>query len=209
MTEKCGISSNYSGVLFAMALLFLVCLPGALAHIDAQGATHTLWIDADPAGLVTLGMDLDDDLALAVLLRSTEVRVAGISSTYGNAPARQTAKNVATLLAGLGHDDIPVYVGAECALPWPKICDRSLAPDDGRSVASEALVMHLAHLPAFTVSILALGPLTNIAAAISDPRVAIARPPKAIFIVGGTLTPPHRYLFIYFTGSYDLILHNI
>lgn len=171
-----------------LALLLLDATRGLVRAPQAGTATRTLWIDADASGLVELGMDLDDDIALAMLLSGSDVRVAGISTTYGNAPTRLTALNAEAVVRAMGMD-VPVHVGAECTLSLPFLCAKRLR-DDATSNASRALVEHLLISPPNSVTVVALGPLTNIAAALVDPRIDAKHAPLAIFLVGGTLTLP-------------------
>jgi hypothetical protein len=57
-----------------------------------------------------IGDDVDDAFAIALALRSPELQILGISTTFGDTEAR--AKIVDRLLAEAGRQDIPVTVGA-------------------------------------------------------------------------------------------------
>ena len=170
-----------------LALIVVFPARGVPRAPRASTGTRTLWIDTDPSGLVDLGMDVDDDLALAILLRSN-VRVGGISTTYGNAPTRFTTPNAQAVVRAMGMD-VPVHAGAECAFPLASLCAKRLR-NDAASNASRALVEHLLVSPPNSVTVVALGPLTNVAAALADPRVDAKHAPLAIFVVGGTMTLP-------------------
>src|SRR3989475_5536528 len=57
-----------------------------------------------------IGDYVDDAFALALALRSPELQILGITTTFGDTETR--AKLVDRLLGETGHSDIPVAVGA-------------------------------------------------------------------------------------------------
>ena len=125
-----------------------------------------LIVDTDPA----LGLrfrDIDDVLAILTLY-AHGVPVVGLTTCFGNAPIDQTHPIGLALGRRLG---IPVYRGAA-------------HPGDIDTAAVEALCAH-------TGDVLAIGPCTNIAAALN--RGARWR---RLVLLGGTIrTPPNiRYL---------------
>ena len=64
-----------------------------------------VWLDFDPAALVTTGLDVDDDLALLALLalqRRGRLNLVGVSVTAGNAALRDTLDNAKRLLRLVG-----------------------------------------------------------------------------------------------------------
>jgi len=62
-------------------------------------------IDTDPG--------IDDVVALALALRSPELDVAAIVTSYGNATLDLTTRNARHLLEMLGRADVPLFPGAE------------------------------------------------------------------------------------------------
>ena len=58
-----------------------------------------------------IGTDVDDCLALALCLASTELKLTAVTTVYGD--ARLRARMVLKLLALRGIDDVPVAAGAE------------------------------------------------------------------------------------------------
>lgn len=138
-----------------------------------------VWIDTDPAVGVP-GADVDDGYALVQAFRSPELEVVGISTVFGNAPEEVAHPIAAELLevAGVG---VPLHRGAASAeeLGTP-------------SPATEAMAVALADGP---LTVLALGPLTNVATVLrTHPElagrivevVAVAgRRPGQEFLVGG------------------------
>ena len=145
------------------------------------------WIDTDTAS--------DDAVALIMALRHPAVRVHGISVVAGNVALAKAARN-ALYVAELCQSTVPVYAGAARPLlretahaEWfhgsDGLGDRGFPPP-ARSLdatpAVEALVAAARQTPGLTL--VTLGPLTNIAQAIrKDPAFAprIAR----LVIMGG------------------------
>ncbi|GAA4695879.1 nucleoside hydrolase [Pseudonocardia yuanmonensis] len=129
---------------------------------------------------------IDDSMALAYLLRSPEVELVGVGTVSGNVDAARAARNTLDLLALAGRPDVPVAVGAhhplagEFAGPVPHIHGENgvggiaLAPSDRRPVAEDAatLLGRLAREHAGALSVITVGPTTNIATALRrDPEL--------------------------------------
>ncbi|MFN0194758.1 MAG: nucleoside hydrolase [Aestuariivirga sp.] len=113
-----------------------------------------LWIDTDAACGATPRTDPDDCLAIA-WLAATGHDIAGISTSYGNAGGdvvERTANMLAARIAGNGLKPIPVWRGWAGPVP----AEAGTAPT--------AQVMLRAALEQGPLTILALGPLTNVAA---------------------------------------------
>jgi len=115
-------------------------------------------IDTDPA----IGIPFHDDDALAILYLlalGDEFEVLGVTPIAGNAPLHRAVPIAHEILGVAGRGDIPVHPGASGA--------RGL----GRPTqASRFLVQAVRENPG-EVSILAIGPLTNVATAgLTDPE---------------------------------------
>ena len=130
-----------------------------------------LIIDCDPG--------IDDSLALMLAAASKELDLIGITTVSGNVPASMGAKNALKILSMIGKTDVPVYVGEETPLVrdyvdamdthgmdglgesgWPDV--KELTP---KTDAVSFLIETLKTTP--DVTILALGPMTNLAKVIS------------------------------------------
>ena len=136
-----------------------------------------LIIDTDVAGLTHLAMDVDDDLALIMAFASRQ-RIAAITTTWGNAPEALCHTAAQRLLRRLNYD-VPLYRGSECSMPLPHLCglpSRTKASDMIGSIASSN--------PG-RVTLVALGPLSNVAAALRD-HPSLASDLVQIIIVGGS-----------------------
>jgi len=152
-------------------------------------------LDTDPG--------VDDALAFLLAFASPEIRVEAVTTVDGNVDVEKGTRNARQLLEFLGRDDVPVARGAahpmlrpignaesfhgktglmDAVLPEPKM------RVDGRGAAQ--LIIEEANSLGKELTIVAIGPLTNVAAAIlADPTI----PDKVggLVIMGGAfgLTP--------------------
>lgn len=58
------------------------------------------------------GRDVDDGLALLYLLGSPQIRIRGVTTTFGNSTISEVHPCLLSVLNDLGHSDIPAYRGA-------------------------------------------------------------------------------------------------
>ena len=125
-----------------------------------------------------IGSDIDDTWALAMMLRSPELDVKLVTAATGDTTFR--AKIVARMLDIAGRTDVPVGVGIAQPVdgspgaqePW--VSDYDLADYPGRVCADGvgALIDAIMMAPE-PVTLIAIGPLPNIAAALDrEPRIA-------------------------------------
>lgn len=119
----------------------------------------------------------DDAIALAWLLRRTDVDVVGLTSVFGNSSVQNTTANLLTLLSALDLD-IPVTMGASAPLVYQRTGAGALThgpdglwgaqePHDLSAVeqgAPGAIASAARAHPGLTL--IALGPLTNVARAV-------------------------------------------
>lgn len=133
-------------------------------------------IDCDPG--------IDDSLALLLALNSPELEVLGITVCSGNVPAKLGAKNALKTLQICSSLHIPVYVGEEYPLKRELVTAQDTHGEDGLGEnfyedVNEAkfyeggvdfIIDTLNNND--NVSIIALGPLTNIAKALMKDKKA-------------------------------------
>ncbi|MDF0750733.1 nucleoside hydrolase [Marinobacter sp. 71-i] len=145
-----------------------------LAPSELPAAPHRIWVDADPACGKGPRVDPDDCIALWYLMRETDVAIAGVSTVFGNASLDVTDAITRDLVPKLQRrqDDVPVYRGADA--PLPEMHDRG-------TEAEHALIDALA---TDELTIVALGPLTNIAAALQARPDLRDRIQKIIAVMG-------------------------
>ena len=142
---------------------------------------------------------VDDAQAIMLALTHPDVDVLAITTLTGNVHIRQVNPNVLTILEIMNRD-VPVYAGIDRPLiqPWEDAAefhggdglgDFRDRPPLTRSIADEHAVPALLRLSreyAGELTLIALGPLTNLAAAIRlDPEFP-ARIKQFVFM-GGTI----------------------
>ena len=132
-------------------------------------------IDCDPG--------IDDSLAILLALNSPELEVLGLTICSGNVPASLGAKNALKALQMCQRLDIPVYVGEEVPLKRELVTAQDTHGEDGVGEnfyedvdakfnygGVDFIIDTLKNNK--DVSIIALGPLTNIAKAIMKDKKA-------------------------------------
>jgi purine nucleosidase len=141
----------------------------------------------------------DDAVALLAALGSPdEIEILGISVVAGNVPLHHTVNNALRLVELAGRPDVPVHAGADrpftrrletaehvhgsTGLDGPDLPVASAAAKDGHG--ADFIIDTVRKAEPKTVSILALGPLTNVALAILK-APDIAERLEAIVLMGG------------------------
>ena len=164
---------------------FISCLVLIVAWCAgwAQGAAHApekIIIDTD------IGDDVDDVFALAIAVKSPELQVLGVTTTFGDTEAR--AKITDRFLGEVGRGDIPVLAGKATATKNP-MSQRKYG--DGRFAKSshgdavEFLLEQIRKNPG-EITLVAIGPLMNVGAAI-DKDAATFRKLKRVVLMGGSV----------------------
>lgn len=145
-----------------------------LAPSELPAAPHRIWVDADPACGEGPRVDPDDCVALWYLMRETDVAIAGVSTVFGNASLDVTDAITRDLVPKLKprQGAVPVYRGAEAPLA------------EIRHTETEAERALIGALEAEELTIVALGPLTNIAAALQARPDLRSRIEKIIAVMG-------------------------
>ncbi|XP_027351544.1 uridine nucleosidase 1 isoform X2 [Abrus precatorius] len=164
------------------------------AHGGVNGVLRNaekLIIDTDPG--------IDDSMAILMAFQSPEVEVLGLTSVFGNTTTEVATRNALLLCEIAGRENIPVAQGSSEPLKGgkPRVADfvhgedglgnTFLPPPKSKKIekcASEFLVEKVSEYPG-EVSVLALGPLTNLALAIKRDS-SFASKVKRIVILGGS-----------------------
>jgi len=151
-------------------------------------------IDTDPG--------IDDALAILLALASPEIKLDALTIVYGNCSVEQGVRNALSVLELASGNNIPVARGVQVPLVQPLL----LAPEThgnsglGYAVLPEAKLheveLHAAELMIERVmfnpgkiSIVAVGPLTNLALALRlEPDFAKAV--KHVYVMGGAIRHP-------------------
>ncbi|HEU5228224.1 MAG TPA: nucleoside hydrolase [Ktedonobacteraceae bacterium] len=157
-------------------------------HADRQ--KQLVFLDTD------IGDDIDDALALALILQSSEIALQGVSTVFGKTPKR--ARLAAHLLRVFGREDVPVAAGIATPLqprhrpsgvPQAAILDEreifpALSPLSGPELLIQTTLSHQQQL-----TLICIGPLTNIATALNmEPCINSAI--RNIVMMGGSGNVP-------------------
>ena len=153
----------------------LILLPTlSLLCVAASARAQTdVWIDTDPSIGLT-GRDADDGFALVQAMRSPQIRIRGISTSWGNASGPQTfaiAREIAARFGGdTGITQAKIFAGANAAT------------DLGQpTTATTALATALRER---RLTYIALGPLTNLATLLQREPVLRDRLERVVFLGG-------------------------
>lgn len=129
-------------------------------------------IDCDPG--------IDDSLALILALNSPEIDIIGLTIVSGNVKAYQGAKNALKVLKLMNREDIPVYIGEQVPLMRELVTAQDTHGEDGLGetnyteadiqIKYGGIDFILDNARNGDVSIIALGPLTNLAKAIEKDK---------------------------------------
>lgn len=134
-----------------------------------------------------IGDDIDDAFAVALALRSPELQILGITTTFGDTETR--ARLLDRFLAETGHPDIPVASGAPTP-PKSTFTQRRYSESGHSARASHAdaitfLLDQIRRNPG-QITLIAIGPLMNVGAAI-DKDPATFRKLKRVILMGGSI----------------------
>lgn len=161
-------------------------------------------IDTDPGQ--------DDAVAILLALASPELEVLGITAVAGNVPLPLTLRNARAICELAGRPDLPVYAGCDAPLEGRLVTaenvhgatglDGITLPEPTMPVqdrhAVDFLVETLRREPAGSVTLVPIGPLTNIAAAFRQAPDVIARVGRIVMMGGayfevGNVTPAAEF----------------
>ncbi len=145
-----------------------------------------------------IGTDVDDAVALALILCSPELELAGVTCVYGDVTLR--ARMVLKLLALRGVTNVPVMTGAKQPLLglrpvyWAGHEGKGLLEPEDEALepapehAVDFIVRAALEAPG-RIHLVAIGPLTNVALAfLREPRLAQAL--AHLTIMGGSVRGP-------------------
>lgn len=152
--------------------------------------THFI-LDTDPGQ--------DDAIAILFALGASDrLKLTALTAVAGNVPLPLTSKNARIICDWAGREDMPVYAGCDTPLLHKLVTAEEVHGRNGldgvelheprtplqTQHAVDAIIEHVRTAPAGTVSLCAVGPLTNIA-------MALRRAPdiipllKEIVVMGG------------------------
>ena len=147
---------------------------------------HKVILDTD------IGTDVDDALALAVLLGSNEVDLLGITTVYGDTQLRST---IAMHICELVKRDVQTFVGESQPISGREVWMSGSEGKNYKNLSSlnpnpksavDYLIQTVNASPQL-IEIVAIGPLTNIARAI-EASPDFVKNVKRVWIMGGDFT---------------------
>ncbi|MDR5865760.1 nucleoside hydrolase [Halomonas koreensis] len=153
--------------------------------------SEAIIFDTDPG--------VDDAQAIAIALRHPDIELLGMTTTFGNVDA-DTATHNALLLAELAGHEIPVAQGAAAPMVKPRhpapahihgangLGDIALPAVQGRADPRDAarFIVDTVNARPGEVTLVAVGPLGNLAAALQLEPALIDRV-KRVVVMGGSI----------------------
>ena len=176
-------------------------------------------IDTDPGQ--------DDAVAILLALASPEIDVLGITAVAGNVPLRLTEKNARKICELAGKPETKVFSGAirpmvpqhvtaeevhgKTGLNGPKLAEPTMTLQPQHAV--DFIVDTLLREEAGTVTLCALGPLTNVAQALNrEPKIAPRIKQIVLmgggFFEGGNVTPTAEFNIYVDPHAADVVLKS-
>jgi len=176
---------------FAEALLRARGSDGSTGQVGARGPFRVI-IDTDPG--------VDDALALLLAMRSPELKIEAITPVAGNVPLELTLPNALRLVEIAGRTDIPVAAGARVPLVRRLVTATYAHGENGlggavfpepttKPIAEPAAeyIRRIVRKYPHEVTLITLGPLTNIATALSS-DLELAGMVRGLTMMGGSLS---------------------
>jgi inosine-uridine nucleoside N-ribohydrolase len=171
-------------------IVFLAC--AFLTNAVGQTTQRRVIIDTDPG--------TDDAMAIILALNSPEFKVEALTVVPGNVNAQQGLENALKIVSLAGRCDVAVAAGAQHPLNQKLITAQFWHGKNGLAdvelPASKCkadarfgpdLIIEMVHKYPHEITLIPVGPLTNIALAVSkDPSIAFLV--KDIVIMGGSIT---------------------
>jgi purine nucleosidase len=170
-------------LLFALVLAFCVT-PAARSQATARAADSAsspqeVIIDTD------IGDDIDDAFALALALKSPELKVLGVTTTFGNTAMR--ARLVDRYLRAVERSDIPVFAGPMTKTDnlMTQAAYANRAPEKKFGDGAEFILREAREHPG-DITLIGIGPLFTVQAAIEHDPAAFKKL-KRVVIMGGSV----------------------
>ncbi|MCB2109953.1 MAG: nucleoside hydrolase [Defluviimonas sp.] len=161
-------------------------------------------IDTDPGQ--------DDAVAILLALASPEIELLGITAVAGNVPLDLTERNARMICELAGRRDIPVFAGAAAPLSRKLVTAEYVHGKtglDGIALPEPTMPLQAAHAvdflietlrrePPGSITLVPIGPLTNIASAFTRAPDIVARVGRIVLMGGayfevGNVTPAAEF----------------
>ncbi|WP_069298964.1 nucleoside hydrolase [Neptunicoccus sediminis] len=179
--------------------------------------TRKIIIDTDPGQ--------DDAVAILLALASPELEVLGITAVAGNVPLALTELNTRKIVELAGRPDIPVFAGCDAPLDRPLVTAEHVHGRtglDGPTLPEPQIPLQDKHGVDFIIDTLRstkdvtlcpLGPLTNIAAALTQAPEIKENIREIVFMgggffEGGNITPAAEFNIYVDPTAADIVLRS-
>lgn len=181
--------------------------------------TRKIIIDTDPGQ--------DDAVAILLALGSPELELLGLTCVAGNVPLPLTTKNARIICELAGRPDIPVYAGCDRPMNRPLVTAEYVHGKtglDGIELPEPTMPLQDQHAVDFiietlrqnasgTVTLVPIGPLTNIATALQRAPDIIPRIQEIVlmgggYFEGGNVTPAAEFNIYVDPQAADIVFHS-
>ena len=167
------------------SVLITLIVSSAIAAFGQEAATprapEKIIIDTD------IGDDIDDAFAVALALRSPELQILGIATTFRDTEAR--AKLVDRMLGEVGRPDIPVAVGvhtdSKIGMSQQPYAEGGRFARASHPAAVDFILDQIRRNPG-EITLVCIGPLMNVGALIDRDSQALRKLKRAV-IMGGSV----------------------
>src|SRR4029077_9861438 len=180
---------NFSGgtvrfwirAILLMAFPAPCCLAQASEPVQPPRVPEKVIIDTD------IGDDIDDAFAIALALKSPELEILGISTTFGDTEAR--AKIVDRMLGEAGRTDITVLAGTptttKSTMTQRRYGEGGHFAKSSHTNAGDFILENIRRYPG-QITLIVIGPLMNVGALIDkDPQTFLKL--KRVVMMGGSI----------------------
>jgi purine nucleosidase len=161
-------------------IFLLACACTCWAQNPSSASREKIIIDTD------IGDDIDDAFALALAVKSPELEILGVTTTFGDTETR--AKIADRFLAEVGRPDIPVLAGKSTQTNNPMSQRRYAEGHFVKSSHGDAIDFLLDQIRRHPgeITLIAIGPLMNVGATL-DKDAATFRKLKRVVLMGGSV----------------------
>ena len=168
-------------IVLTYALALAICVwPGLSWSLGAEHPPEKVIIDTD------IGDDVDDAFAVGLAVRSPELQILGVMTTFGDTETR--AKLTDRFLAEVGRAEIPVLAGKSTPPKGPMSQRRYAESPFAKTSHGDAVDFLLQQIRKYPgeITLIAIGPLMNVGAAI-DKDAGTFRKLKRVVLMGGSI----------------------
>jgi purine nucleosidase len=174
-------------VRFSILATFLTMLAVPNVHAQTQKSAPAASLPEKVIIDTDIGDDIDDAFAIALALKSPELEILGVSTTFGDTEAR--AKIVDRLLGEAGRTDIPVLAGVPTQTT--NVMNQKRYGEGGHfskashRIAVDFILAQIRRYPG-QITLIAIGPLMNVGSLIDkDPATFLKL--KRVVMMGGSI----------------------